>query len=86
MICPGQNPQVDFICFTDNPQLEFQSGNWNIRNMPDELTYLSKIKQQRVVKVCPHKYLSEYETTLWIDGNITVMSDVWKFVSKYNLE
>lgn len=77
---------MDFICFTDNPQLEFQSGNWQIRQIPSELTGLTKVKQQRVIKVCPSKYLKEYDASLWIDGNVTIMSDIWKFVSGYNLQ
>jgi hypothetical protein len=65
--------------------LEFQSGNWQIRKIPDELQGLSKVKQQRVLKACPAKYLNEYDATLWVDGNLTIMSDMFGFVSKYDL-
>lgn len=77
---------MDFICFTDNQSLKYQSGNWNIRQIPFELKRLSWVKQQRVVKICPHRYLSDYDVSLWIDGNISIMSDVMKFISQYNLE
>ena len=77
---------MDFVCFTDDPTLEFRSGNWDIRPVPDELAWLSKVKQQRVVKARPHRYLPEYDATLWVDGNISVLSDVAKFVGGYDLE
>lgn len=45
MVLQGQNPNVDFVCFTDNPHLQFSSGNWNIRPIPSELGNLPKVKQ-----------------------------------------
>lgn len=85
-IYPSQNPNIDFICFTDNQELEYCSGNWNIRSIPNELNYLSKVKQQRIIKACPNRYLQDYDVSLWIDGNISIVSDIYKFLKKYNIE
>lgn len=76
---------VDFVCFTDNPQLQFSSGNWNIRPIPSELRNLPKVKQQRVLKACPHKYLPEYDISIWVDGNLTILCDVMKFIQGYDM-
>lgn len=82
-IFPGQNHNIDFICFTDNQNLVYQSGNWSIRNIPDELCNLSSVKQQRIIKACPHRFLREYDLTLWVDGNIDIISDINNFINGY---
>ena len=47
---------------------------------------MSKVKQQRVLKIHPQKYLSEYDVSLWIDGNFSVNCDIEKdFLPKYDL-
>lgn len=73
------------MCFTDNHNLRFNSGNWDIRGIPAELEYLSEVKKQRTVKACPHKYLGDYEVSLWVDGNISIISDIRKFIDQYDL-
>ena len=88
-IISGQKPetmqQVDFICFTDDSQLK--QLDWQIKPIPRELDGLSKVKQQRVIKTCPHKWLpSQYDISIWIDGSFQIVGDVMKFVSQYNLE
>lgn len=73
-------PGVDYICFTDNPAA--RSSVWKFRTVPQELTGLSKVKQQRVIKICPHRYLGEYDVSVWIDGNIRVKGDLRKLLSE----
>jgi len=65
--------------------MRYQSGNWQIRPIPQELRYFPKVKQQRIIKICPHRYLKEYSTTLWLDGNVQILSDMWDFSRKYDL-
>jgi hypothetical protein len=79
-LVPLTNHQSDFdyICFTDNPNLT--SDFWKFRPIPQELKTLSSVKQQRLIKICPHKYLSEYEESIWIDGNINVIGDINEFI------
>lgn len=64
----------DYVCFTDN--LNLSTNVWKLRPIPDELLHLSKIKQQRCIKICPHKYLSEYETSVWIDACIDIIGNI----------
>ena len=60
---------VDYVCFTDQP---FISNIWQIRPIPEELNNLTQVKRQRYIKVNPHRYLSDYETSIWVDANITI--------------
>lgn len=58
---------VDYVCFSDRP---LESGIWKTRSMPAELDGLDQVKAQRVVKICPHRYLPEYGVSIWVDGNV----------------
>ena len=71
-------PGVDYVCFTDNKDLK--SNIWKIRPIPDELLGYSKVKQQRAVKILPHRYLSEYDVSIWIDANVDTKSDLKKYL------
>ena len=59
----------DYICFTD---MDIKTETWKIRRIPKELKELSLVKQQRMIKIMPFKYLPDYSETVWIDGNITI--------------
>ena len=74
------NDDFDYVCFTDNP--EFESDVWDIRPLPNEVNGLSQIKKQRYVKLNPHKFLSDYDISIWVDGNVEVMGDVNTLLSK----
>ncbi len=76
--------QVDFICFTDNDQLK--QLDWQTRPIPRELDGLSNVKKQRVIKICPHKWLSGYDISIWVDGSFQICGDLLEFVQKYDLE
>lgn len=69
----------DYVCFTDN--LELKSNVWEIRPLPKETEELSQVKKQRYVKINPHKVLSEYDLSIWIDGNIIPKGDMNEFVN-----
>ena len=70
---------VDYVCFTDNKDLK--SNIWEIRPIPEELLGYSKVKQQRAVKILPHRYLPDYDISIWIDANMDVKGDVKSFLS-----
>ena len=74
---------IDYVYFTDN--LSLQSNIWQIRPIPDELRNLSNVKKQRVIKICPHRYLREYDISIWIDGSMQVQGDLQKFIQQYDL-
>lgn len=68
----------DYICFTNSPSIK--SDVWKIRPIPDELKTLSEVKKQRCIKINPHKYLPEYDLSIWVDGCMKLTRDVNKFL------
>ena len=70
-----------YICFTNNTSIK--SSVWEILPIPAELTTLSDVKAQRMIKICPHRYLSHYDECIWVDGNITIQCDLNEFTSQY---
>lgn len=68
----------DYVCFTNNNDIE--SKIWEIRPIPQELEYLSNVKQQRCIKINPHKYLPEYNLSIWVDANVSLKKDVNKYI------
>lgn len=62
-------PGFDYICFTDNKELK--SDFWKIR-----LIEKSGVKAQREIKILAHKFLPEYDLTVYIDGNMTLNKSI----------
>lgn len=77
---PFQRSRIDLVCFTDNPNARYGTTSWNIFQIPSELRCLPNVKQQRLLKILPHKYLPGYDISVWIDGNIKVMGDLSGFL------
>ncbi|RAP54353.1 MAG: hypothetical protein BZ137_02655, partial [Methanosphaera sp. rholeuAM130] len=80
-VIPGYvNGDFDYICFTDNPNLT--SEFWDIRLMED--LPLDNIRKVRSYKILAHKYLSDYDYSLWIDTNIELTDNIVDYVHKYS--
>ena len=67
-------PGVDYICFTDN--MSMKSKTWKLRPIPEELKNYSNVKRQRGVKILAHRYLSEYDISVWVDGAVKVQGNI----------
>jgi len=79
LIEPEFIPQgCDFVCFTDQ---DFKSDVWEVRKIEPESK--DPVRNARMYKVLPHKYLSEYEISIWVDGNLLVRGDVNKLINDY---
>ena len=62
---------VDFICFTDR---DIESNTWDvIKSTP---IYNDPNRNAKKYKILPHRYLKDYDWSIWIDGNIKVISDI----------
>ena len=68
----------DYVCFTDARNIK--SKTWQIRPIPYELSELSPVKMQRAIKICPHRFLPEYDLSIWVDGSIKLRGDLNEFV------
>ena len=75
------NPDFDYICFTDNPNLF--SDFWEIRQMED--LDLDEVRKARRYKILPHKYLSEYDYSIWVDSNFEITGDLKDYVHRYGV-
>lgn len=60
----------DCICFTDDADLKVQGWVMRVVDLSD-----NPVKQQREIKLLPHKYLPEYDQTIYMDGNIELTRD-----------
>ena len=77
-------PGIDYFCFSDRMIL---SQTWKQLAIPHDLDGLSDVKKQRLLKVCPHRYLPVgYDISIWIDGNIVVTGDMNELVQEYDLD
>jgi hypothetical protein len=62
---------VDYICFTDR---DIESKTWKVvKSTP---IYNDSNRNAKKYKVLPHRYLNDYDWSIWIDGNIKVISDI----------
>jgi hypothetical protein len=66
-----QIPNVDYICFSPE---KIQSSTWNvIKSTP---IYEDPNRCAKKFKILPHRFLKNYEYSIWIDGNIKVIGDI----------
>lgn len=69
----------DYVCFTDNPAV--QSDIWKI--IPMEESNLDNNRKAKRYKVLPHKYLSQYKYSFWIDSSFKITGSIREYIYKY---
>ncbi len=81
-----KNKNIDYILLTNNNQLK--SVNWKIQIISDELQqlYTSNVLLNRYVKMNPHKIFKGYDYSIYIDGNIRLVSDLSSYINRLNKE
>lgn len=76
---------VDYYLFTDNVEKYAKYSNiYKIIKIDDEVLKLGNIAANRYIKFHPKEILKEYEYTIYIDGNVRIVSDIRTFVKKCN--
>lgn len=73
------NENCDYICFSDNQSLK--SDCWHI--VPFREHFEDTTLTTRHVKLLPHRYLSSYEFSIWIDGNIVIKNNISNLLNLY---
>ncbi len=77
---------VSFICFTDNPELYSESKTWTIRELPEDLVKLNKVKAQRILKIAPFRYVDDIsDISLWVDSNLSITESPLGLLAKCDL-
>ncbi len=69
-----QDLNWDYVCFTDNECLLQQQkvGVWTIKKL--QFDTLDNVRNARWHKVHPHVLFPDYKYSIWIDGNIDVLT------------
>ena len=63
---------IDYICFTDGLS-KFTSEAWKIEIVEPHFKK-DMVRSARLIKICPHRFLGQYEYSLWIDGSRQLIS------------
>ena len=63
------DPSYDYVCFTDT---EGQDGVWQLRKIPSDSP--DPVSRSRYPKILPHKVLTDYDCSVYLDANIRIMS------------
>jgi len=71
------NEGFDYFLFTDNENIK--SDVYKIIKVEKPRT-LDSVRFARQIKILPHKFLPEYDLTIWHDGNITQCKDIRRIV------
>ncbi len=79
LVVPSFLPaNCDLICFTDQ---DIQSRMWQVRRVsPPEK---DPTRSARKYKILVHKFLPEYRTSIWVDGNVLIRGDFNELVRDY---
>lgn len=70
--------RFDYVCFTDNPDLK--SNVWEIR-LIDNMN-LDNVRKAREVKILPHKFLKDYDYSIWVDAGFQIVGDLYDFINR----
>ena len=68
----------DFICFTD--RTDFESDVWITR---PTLKIYDGARDSKKPKLLPHRYLKDYEISVWVDGDAKIIGDINYLVDTY---
>lgn len=71
---------LDYICFTDNPNIT--SDIWEIRLVTG--LDMDNTRKARTIKTLPHKYLQEYDFSIWIDAAFQIVGDLEEYANIYS--
>ena len=74
------NSQLDYILFTDNPQIT--SEVWKVVLLKNE-DGLDNVRLARKVKILGHEYLPEYDYSIWVDGCLKITGDLGEYIETY---
>ena len=72
----------DFFAITD---LEIsKDSKWKKIDILPEMKNMNNIEKNRYVKINPHKVFKNYDFSIYIDGNIQVVSDLTEYINLLN--
>lgn len=72
---------VDYLCYTDS---DIKSDTWEI--IQSTPIYNDPNRNAKKYKILPHRYLSDYDYSVWIDGNILIVKDIRELVTQHKYQ
>jgi len=69
---------IDYFLYTDN--IQNKSDNWEIRELPEKVVEYNNILKNRYLKMHPQELFTGYDYSIYIDGNVKVISDLTDLV------
>lgn len=69
---------IDYICYTDDKNL--RSKHWKI--ILQDRKFTDPVRCAKEYKILPHKFLSEYKNSIWIDASWKMFGDMREFFEK----
>ncbi|MFL6261007.1 MAG: glycosyltransferase domain-containing protein [Thermoanaerobaculia bacterium] len=80
LVAPAHRiPGIDYVCFSDDAAQRTQG--WNVR--PFDWNGGDPNRVAKHVKILAHRYLSEYDWSLWIDGNVHITGYLAPFLEAH---
>jgi hypothetical protein len=70
--------RLDYFYFSENQSNIVEP--WKFKRI--DIQHLNAKDQNRYIKIHPHKVLPEYDITLYIDGSIQIVGDIYEMVTK----
>lgn len=58
-----------------------ESAVWKRHPIPDKIKNYSSLEQARYIKTHPHEIFSDYDYTIFIDGNVIIKQDIWPLIN-----
>ena len=77
------NKGFDYFLFTDNDKIKSTIYKIIKVKVPRGL---DNVRFARQIKILPHKFLPEYDLTVWHDGNITQQKDIKRLISNMSFD
>lgn len=75
----------DYFLFTNNKNIT--SDNWKIMPIPEEIAKMgNNAKINRYIKMHPKELFDEYDYSIYIDGNIKLVSTISQFTQNVNTD
>lgn len=73
----------EYFLFTNNNNLK--SNFWNIKEIPEDIKKLeNNAKINRYIKMHPYELFPDYDYSIYIDGNVQIVSIISNLIEKIN--